>query len=144
MQILLTAETGLCKVMTLCTVFLSWVILKYIFVDSAKLYLWKNTRNEPKLTHSISAQSSNLLNPPVSIYLLPGGAALFRTLSRALLERVNYVSLPSFSLAVQIIPLMSLIYLLKCLISQIICPFPKVIDILTDTGNVLFCLKVFC
>lgn len=112
-------------------------------MDIAKPHLWRNLRNEPKLTHTISGQSSHLLNPPVSVYFLPGGATLFSTLSRALLEHLNYVSLPSFSLAVQLMPLMLLKYLLKCLISQIICPFPKVINVLTDSGNVLLRIKVF-
>lgn len=113
-------------------------------MDSAKLHLWRSEGNEPRLTHTISGKSNCLLNSPVGEYFLPGGAALFSTLSRALLEYVNYVSLLSFSLALQLMPSMLLIYLLKCLISQIICPFPKEINILTDSGNVLFCLKVFC
>lgn len=48
-------------------------------MDSAKLYLWRNIRNEPKLPDFISGQSSRFLNPPVSEYFLPGGAALFST-----------------------------------------------------------------
>lgn len=102
-------------------------------MDSTKQHLWRNTRNEPKLTHTISGQSSHLLNPPVSADFLPGGTALFSTLSRAVLEHVNYVSLPSFSFAVQLMLLMLLIYLLKCLISQIICQFPNAINVLTDS-----------
>lgn len=108
-------------------------------MDSAKLYLWRYVRNKPKLTHIISGQSSLLGNPPASVYSVPGETASFSTLSRALLEYVNYVSLASFSLAVQLMSLMLLIYLLKCLRSQIVSPFPKVINILSDTGNVLFC-----
>lgn len=77
-------------------------------MDSTKLHLWRNTRNEPKLT--ISGQSSHLLNLPVSADFLPGGTALFSTLSRAVLEHVNYDSLPSFSFAVQLTLLMLLIY----------------------------------
>lgn len=111
-------------------------------MDNAKLHLWRNLRNEPKLTHTISGQSSRSLNPPVSVNLLPGEAALSSTLSRALLEHGNYVSLPSFSLPVQLMPLMLLMYLLKCLTSRIICPLPKVLNILIDSGNVLFCAKV--
>lgn len=108
-------------------------------MDSAKLYLWRNIRNEPKLTHIISGQRNHLVNQPASVYSVPGETALFSTLSRALLEYVNYVSLASFSLAGQLMSLMLLIYLLKCLRSQIICPFSKVINLLSGAGKVLFC-----
>lgn len=69
-------------------------------MDSAKVHLWRDVRNEPQLTHPINGQRSSLLSPPVGEYFLPGGEALFSTLSRALLEHMNYVSLPSFLLAV--------------------------------------------
>lgn len=77
------------------------------------------------------------MNRPASVYSVPGETALFSTPARALWEYVNYVSLDSFSLAVQPMSLMLLICLLKCLRSRIVCPSPEVINMLPDTGDVL-------
>lgn len=108
-------------------------------MDSVKLYLWRYIRNEPKLTRIISGQSSHLVKPHVSAYSVPRETALFQSPSRALLEYVNYGFLTAFSLTFQLMSLIALIYLLKCLRFQIICPFPKVINMLLETSNVLFC-----